>query len=114
MHFNKEIIEARELHVPAASKVGKKEFEMARHLVESMSGAWKPEKYKDDYKDALMEVIEEKVAAGGKDVAKPRKADRSKATNVIDLVSVLQQSIDKHGKRRTPKATKPKPKRKAA
>lgn len=116
MHFSEEIIDSGELHVPGATKMGKKETDMAKQLVESMSGKWEPEKYKDDYKEALMEVIEEKVAAGGKDVAKPKKTKGVKATNVIDLLSVLQQSIAKHGSQAAKKSAraKPKAKRKAA
>lgn len=114
MHFSEEIIGAEDLHVPGETKVGKKEADMAKQLVESMTGKWEPEKYKDDYKEALMEVIEEKVAAGGKDLAKPKKTKDVKATNVIDLVSVLQQSINKHGSQRPTRTAKPKAKRKAA
>jgi len=45
-----------------------------------------------DYREALMEVIEEKVEAGGKEIEeKPKKAP--KPTKVIDLVEVLQQSL---------------------
>jgi len=55
-----------------------------------------PEKYKDDYREALMEVIEEKVEAGGKEIEeKPRKAPEP--TKVIDLVSVLQKSLEETG-----------------
>jgi non-homologous end joining protein Ku len=43
-----------------------------------------------------MEVIEEKVEAGGKEIEeKPRKAP--KPTKVIDLVSVLQKSLEQTG-----------------
>lgn len=124
MHFSGEIIDSGELHVPGEMKIGKKEIDMAKQLVESMTGKWEPEKYKDDYKDALMGVIEEKVAAGGKEVAKPRKTKGTKATNVIDLVAVLQKSIQEHGSSRTAKtsrqkaprakASHPKARRKAA
>jgi len=114
MHFAGEIIDSGELHVPGAVKLAKKESDMARQLVESMTGRWNPESYKDDYREALMEVIEEKVAAGGKEAPKGKKAKPVKATNVIDLVSVLQQSIQKHGSHRPSKTAKPKPKRKAA
>ena len=113
MHFSSEIIDSGELHVPGETKVGKKEAVMAKQLVESMSGKWESEKYKDDYKEALMKVIEKKVAAGGKDVAKPRKTKGVKATNVIDLVAVLQQSLHEHGSR-TKKAPRQKARRKAA
>jgi DNA end-binding protein Ku len=61
-----------------------------------MSSKWQPEKYKDDYREALMDVIEEKVEAGGKEIEeKPRKAP--KPTKVIDLVSVLQKSLEQTG-----------------
>lgn len=114
MHFAGEIIESEELHVPGSTKIGKKEADMAKQLVESMTGKWEPEKYKDDYKEALMDVIEEKVAAGGKDLAKPKKTKGVKATNVIDLVAVLQKSIQKHGSTRAKKAPAKKARRKAA
>jgi len=69
---------------------------MAKSLIDSMSSKWNPEKYKDDYREALMEVIEEKVEAGGKEIEeKPKKAP--KPTKVIDLVSVLQKSLEQTG-----------------
>ena len=61
-----------------------------------MTSKWEPEKYKDDYREALMDVIEEKVEAGGKEIEeKPKKAP--KPTKVIDLVSVLQKSLEQSG-----------------
>jgi DNA end-binding protein Ku len=72
---------------------------MAKSLIDSMSAKWNPEKYKDDYREALMEVIEEKVEAGGKEIEeKPKKAP--KPTKVIDLVSVLQKSLDQTGRKK--------------
>ena len=66
---------------------------MAKSLIDSMSSKWNPEKYKDDYREALMEVIEEKVEAGVKEIEeKPKKAPTP--TKVIDLVSVLQKSLE--------------------
>ena len=116
MHFQNEIIDSGELHVPGALKLGKKELDMAQQLVSSMSGEWDPEKYKDDYKAALMEVIEEKIAAGGKEISKGKKPAKVKPTNVIDLVSVLQKSLQQHGStgRKAKKSSKSKPRRKAA
>jgi DNA end-binding protein Ku len=87
---------------------------MARQLVTSMSGEWHPEKYHDEYKGALMDVIEEKVAAGGKEVTKQRKTKGTKPTNVIDLVSVLQKSLQQHGSPRAKKSPAKKGRRKAA
>jgi DNA end-binding protein Ku len=96
MHFADELADPERLHVPKKTEVGKREMNMAKSLIDSMSAKWTPEKYKDDYREALMEVIEEKVEAGGKEIEeKPRKAP--KPTKVIDLVSVLQKSLEETG-----------------
>jgi len=96
MHFADELADPGKLHVPKKTEVGKREMNMAKSLIDSMSSKWNPEKYRDDYREALMEVIEEKVEAGGKEIEeKPKKA--RKPTKVIDLVSVLQKSLEETG-----------------
>src|SRR5438045_4324036 len=96
MHVADELADPEKLHVPKKMEVGKREMTMAKSLIDSMSSKWEPEKYKDDYREALMEVIEEKVEAGGKEIEeKPKKAP--KPTKVIDLVSVLQKSLEQTG-----------------
>jgi DNA end-binding protein Ku len=103
MHFADELADTSKLHTPRKLEVGTREMNMARSLVNSMASKWEPEKYKDDYRQALMDVIEKKVEAGGKEIEeKPRKTP--KPTKVIDLVSVLQKSLEQAGeKRRTTK-----------
>src|SRR6266478_2316467 len=103
MHFADELADSEKLHLPRKMEVGKREMNMAKSLIDSMTSKWEPEKYKDDYREALMEVIEEKVEAGGKEIEeKPRKAP--KPTKVIDLVSVLQKSLEQTGGKRKAKA----------
>jgi DNA end-binding protein Ku len=100
MHFADELEDPGKLHLPKKIEVGKREMNMATSLIDSMSSKWNPEKYKDDYREALMEVIEEKVEAGGKEIEeKPKKAP--KPTKVIDLVSVLQKSLERTGAKKT-------------
>ena len=95
MHFAEELADAEKLHVPKKLEPGKRELDMAKALVDSMSSKWEPKKYHDDYREALMEVIEEKVEAGGEEIEeKPKKKPRP-STKVIDLVSVLQESLEK-------------------
>jgi DNA end-binding protein Ku len=97
MHFAEELADPGKLHLPKNLEPGKRELDMAKALVGSMSAKWNPEKYHDDYREALMEVIEEKVEAGGEEIEeKPKKAPTP--TKVIDLVSVLQQSLQESGK----------------
>ena len=102
MHFADELADSEKLQVPKKLEVGKREMDMAKSLIGSMTSKWQPEKYKDDYREALMDVIEEKVEAGGKEIEeKPRKPP--KPTKVIDLVSVLQKSLEKSGAKKKTK-----------
>src|SRR5213082_2789789 len=96
MHFADELADTSKLHLPKKVEVGKREMNMAKSLIGSMTSKWQPEKYKDDYREALMDVIEEKVEAGGKEIEeKPTKTP--KPTKVIDLVKVLKQSLEQTG-----------------
>jgi DNA end-binding protein Ku len=92
MHFADELADPNELNLPG-HEPGKKELVMAEQLVSSMAGKWKPEEWKDEYREALMQIIEEKAAAPGKASRTPKAAVR-KPTNVVDLVAVLQQSLN--------------------
>ncbi|HEY5035581.1 MAG TPA: Ku protein [Chthoniobacterales bacterium] len=92
MHFAEELSDAEKLNVPTKLEPGKREIDMAKALVESMTADWNPQKYKDDYRDALLEVIEEKVEAGGEELEEKPKPKKP-SSKVIDLVSVLQQSL---------------------
>jgi DNA end-binding protein Ku len=114
MHFESELIDMNEFKLPEGTDAGKKELQMAQALIESMSDEWKPEEYVDEYRSALEKVIEEKVEKGDTSGLKP--AHKRKATNVIDLVSVLQKSLEQSGPKRAKKASRPaaKTRRKAA
>jgi DNA end-binding protein Ku len=114
MHFAEELADSEKLSVPKKMEPGKREIDMAKALVQSMTSEWDPKKYKDDYRDALLDVIEEKVEAGGKEIEEKPK-EKKPSTKVIDLVEVLKQSLAnaEGGKKRAAKTTKAK-RRKAA
>ena len=92
MHFPDEVLEPAGLDLPSEEKLGKKEMDMAKSLVETMAGEWQPDQYHDEYREKLLKVIEEKAASGGKEVAGPKTKPKA-ATNVVDLVAVLQKSL---------------------
>jgi DNA end-binding protein Ku len=93
MHFASEILAPEELKNGSATAINDKELKMAQSLVESMSVAWEPEKYRDEYRNAMMEIIEQK--AQHKEVAK-KPAPAMRTTNVVDLVKVLQESLNRN------------------
>jgi DNA end-binding protein Ku len=91
MHFPDELRDRSELKAPEGKAPAKAEISMAEKLIESMTTPWKPEEYKDEYREALEDMIEKKVSHGD---SKPVKATKKKyPANVIDLVSVLQESL---------------------
>ena len=92
MHFASEVLTPEELNRPKMD-LNEKELKMAQALIESMSVAWEPEKYRDEYRNAVMEMIEQK-AQHKEVVGKPAPAVR--ATNVVDLVKVLQESLNRN------------------
>lgn len=107
MRFPEELIDVSEFKAPAEKRVGKQELQMATKLVQSMTSQWKPEQYKDEYRRALEHVIEEKVQHPEKLV--PSKARKKRPSNIIDLVSVLEKSIQETGSQeRAATASKPK------
>ena len=114
MRFADELVPASAIKVPDEKKPSTREFTMARNLVNQMSEDWDPERYTDDYRSALMKLIDRKVASGGRSLPeKGRKEPR--ATNVIDLASVLRQSLADAGKaKKSPGNKKAKPRARAA
>jgi DNA end-binding protein Ku len=93
MRFPEELLGDSEFKKPASSTIAKPEMAMAKKLIESMTSEWDPSLYKDDYHEMLEKVVEEKIQHNDE---KPRKPVQKKPkSNVIDLVSVLQQSVDK-------------------
>ena len=92
MHFASEILSTEILKNGSTTAVTDKELKMAQALIEGMSVPWEPEKYQDEYRTALLEIIEQK--AKNKQIAgKPAPAPAP--TNVVDLVKVLQESLSR-------------------
>ena len=67
---------------------------MAIELIDRFRGEWKPEKYKDTYRDALMDVIKRK-RKGEKIHAEPSRSRKETA----DLMEALRASLEAHGRR---------------
>jgi DNA end-binding protein Ku len=94
IHFPDEVRNVDEVpNVPAEQLVVQKELETALMLVDQLTTTFDPEKYNDDYRTALMELIEEKKT--GKHTVTATEKQPAPATNVTDLMSALQASLDK-------------------
>ncbi|NGM84831.1 Ku protein [Paenibacillus sp. 7124] len=75
--------------LPEAGVVNDKELDMAKLLISQLSTPFEPEKYTDDYRNRMLDLISSKVA--GEEI---RIAPARQETNVIDLMAALQASIE--------------------
>lgn len=75
-------------NIPAEEDINDKELTMAIQLIENLSDTFNPEKYTDEYRHALRELINKKIE--GDEVV--IRADEPKH-NVIDLMEALQESL---------------------
>jgi DNA end-binding protein Ku len=71
-----------------------RELDMARQLVETLTADFEPEKYHDQYREQVRELIEKK-AAGEEIVAEPLVEEPAK---VVDLMAALEASLARAGK----------------
>jgi DNA end-binding protein Ku len=66
------------------------ELSMAKQLVSAMTGEFEPENFKDEYREALMQVIDSKVE--GKEPVTPKPAEET--GKLIDLMAALEASVE--------------------
>jgi DNA end-binding protein Ku len=76
--------------LPGQVKLSQQELRMAAQLIESMSGPWNPEDYRDSYTDRVNELIEAKQ----EDKQYQPASEAPAATNVVELTDALRASLD--------------------
>jgi DNA end-binding protein Ku len=93
MHFNDEMVDQASFDFPALNeKVADAEKKVAKLLIDTMSSdKFDPEQFHDKYKEDVLAMIE--ARANGEEVEAP-EVHRPAATNVVNLMDVLQRSIE--------------------
>ena len=90
LHWPDEIRSTKDLDLPAEEFEFKDaELRMAEQLVEAMTGEFDPSRYKDEYREALLKVIEAKVE--GVEIAEPEPVEES--ASIVDLMKLLEASV---------------------
>jgi DNA end-binding protein Ku len=72
-------------------KPEKRELEMAKQLIESLTSDFKPNQYRDEYREELLDLLERK-AAGKEVVSAP--TEEPKPTKAPDLMAALEESLE--------------------
>src|SRR5690606_502116 len=114
------LVDAEDYKIPEGEasqyRISDKEIAMAEQLIESMSDEWNPKDYRDEFRDRLRKVIENRMKSKGvvsTDTEDEADLPDNATTNVVDFMSLLQKSLASN--KRTPAKKAPaKAPRKAA
>ena len=100
IYFPDEVRNVQEVpNIPSEEIVVQKELDTALMLIEQLTEKFEPKKYNDDYRNALLELIEQKKT--GELTVTPSEKATTLPPNVTDLMTALQASLDKT-KKKTP------------
>jgi DNA end-binding protein Ku len=88
MYWPDEIRDAEFGDVDVDVKVRDQELAMARQLIESLTAEWEPEAYTDEYREALMQIVEAKINGEEIEVIEPEPTAK-----VVDLMEALKASV---------------------
>lgn len=105
IHYPDEVRNVTDVpNVPEASANSEKELDTAKMLIEQLTTVFEPEKYTDEYRTALLELIEQKK--NNEETTTPAATEKGKPTTegATNLMDALQASLDRA------KQDKPKPK----
>ena len=106
MYWPDEIREADFGGVDVSAKIRPNELEMAQTLIENLTADWDPMEFKDDYREALLRIVEAKI--NGEEI---EIVEAEPTAKVVDLMEALKASVA--AAKKEPKA-EPAPKKKPA
>ncbi len=120
MHFGDEVLSPERAvdgtGVAAHAKVGDKEVKVAEQLVESLASKWKPSKYRDDYKEQVIKLVQKKER--GEEVVTSHPPDeegkKPKTARATDLMAALEASLVAAKKGSSASSSSHRPRRKSA
>ena len=82
-----------------AAGIKDNELKMAQQLVSDMSAKWNPDDYRDEFKDAVMKLVDHRVKAGKTETVTPLEDGQQNqgSAQIIDLTELLKRSLKKPG-----------------
>lgn len=112
LRFHEELQPLDEYDLPRRDdprlKPAKKELELATQLIDGMAGPWRADAYRDDYRAAVLKLIERRLKSKG--TATPPEvddADDARAPPTVNFMEVLRRSLKAKNGRRSPRAKRP-------
>ena len=91
LRFADEIVDIASVPLPERERVNTREVKLAQMLIDSLAAEWEPEKYRDEYRDNLMRIINAKKKGR---TARLKSDTPDRDTKVVDLMERLQKSLE--------------------
>jgi DNA end-binding protein Ku len=112
LRYRQELRPLKDLDLPAGTlkeyKITRKELDLAAQLINGMTTDWDPEQYQDEYRKAVMDLIEKRIKSGEIEKVSAEEEAAPEAPRTVNFMDVLKQSVKQTGK---PAAKKPSRKR---
>jgi DNA end-binding protein Ku len=113
LRYHQELADLKEFELPSADLrqhgVTKKEIDLATRLIDGMTVKWNAATYHDEYRDALMKLVERKIKAGQTEAIDAEEVEAAPVPSTINFMDVLKKSVEHTAKGRTKAARGSKP-----
>jgi DNA end-binding protein Ku len=104
LRYSQELADIKEFDLPAESLksngVTRQEVELAKKLIGGMTVKWNASKFHDEYREALMKMVERKVRAGQTEAIDVEPEDEAPVPSTINFMDVLKKSVEHQAKGR--------------
>lgn len=105
LRYPQELVDLDEYKLPDGKpsdyRLAPKELEMAEQLIASMTSEWDPSQYQDEFRMRLSDIIKKRIKSSGATTRfEEPEPHEDAATNVVDFMSLLQESLKSN--KRTP------------
>lgn len=110
LRYEQELRDLDEFNLPNQDlrkwKVSRKEIELASQLINGMTGKWNPDKYRDEYREVLMDLIKKKIKSGQTEAidVEPEE-ETTEEPQTINFMDMLKKSVAKTSRPRSSSAT---------
>lgn len=95
-------------------KISKKEIALAGQLIEGMTDEWQPDKFHDEYRDAIMKMIEKKIESGQTEAVGVEEKREAEAPKTVNFMDALKKSVEQSPKKKLPAKARSTTRRKAS
>lgn len=95
MYFADEIRERKAIDgLPVEEEPEPRELDVAKQLVDSLSSGWAPERYRDTYREAVLELVERKAEGEEVTIERP-EAEPETSEDIMDALRASLEQIER-------------------